>query len=126
VTAKKRILIVDDEPTAAIGLQTYLQQIGPYEVRVETHGLQVFSIAKEFKPDLILLDIVMPDMDGSSVGEELQTDEELKKIPIIFLTGILSEEEVIVQGRSIGGYPFLAKPVTPEMVLTHIQKTLGT
>ncbi|MCH9030087.1 MAG: response regulator, partial [Bacteroidetes bacterium] len=80
-------------------------------------GVQGLQKARDFKPDLILLDVMMPDVHGDQIAAELQADEALKKIPIVFLTGVLTKEEAAGQSTgAFGRYPFLTKPVSA----THI------
>ncbi len=121
---KSRILLVDDEVTITRSLSLYLEATGAYQVRTENHGSQAVSAAREFQPDLVLLDIIMPDQDGASIAGDLQADPNLKDIPIVFLTAIVSRKEVGAQGRDIGGHPFLAKPLDPDQVVACIERNL--
>ena len=72
--SKQRILVVDDEPSITRLLKLNLEQTGRYEVRVENLGARAYEAAQEFMPDLVLLDIMMPDMDGSDVAASLKED----------------------------------------------------
>ena len=108
---KKKILIVDDERNITAFLKTYLEDTGKYEVRTENSGVAGFETAKVFQPDLILLDIMMKDMSGDGVADKIKNDPLVRKTPIIFLTGIVTKEEVEAQGGRIGGYPYIAKPI---------------
>ena len=108
---KKKILVVDDEPNVTILLKTYLEETGRYEVRTENLGQKGLEAAKIFKPDLILLDIMMKDMSGDGFAGKVKNDPDLRKIPIIFLTGIVTKDEVEANGGVIGGFPYLAKPI---------------
>jgi CheY-like chemotaxis protein len=120
--AKKRILVVDDEAIVTRTLKMYLEGTGSYEVRTENQGTRALAAAKEFKPNLVLLDLVMPDTDGATVAAEITEDAELQGTPIVFLTALVSQKEVGPLGRDIGGHPFLAKPVDPEKVVEAIEK----
>ena len=71
------------------------------------------------------LDILLPDLDGSEISSQLRQDPRFKEIPVVFLTGMLTEEEVGAQGNLVGGRPFLAKPVRPQQVLECIRSVLG-
>jgi DNA-binding response OmpR family regulator len=122
--ATKRILLVDDEAAVTRTLQLYLESTGDYEVRAENRGQDAVRAAREFKPDLVLLDVIMPDVDGSEVAGELHDDPNLKAVPIVFLTALVSRKEVGAKGRDIGGYPFLAKPLDPERVIECIETHL--
>ncbi len=109
--SKKKIMIVDDEVDFTKMVKLNLQKTGKYEVWIENAGANALLSAKEFIPDLILLDILMPDMEGSEVAAQLKEDRETKDIPIVFLTAVISKEEEGMSEGMIGGHPFLAKPV---------------
>lgn len=119
---KKRILLVDDDASVTRTLQMYLEATGAYEVRAENEGGQALAVAREFKPHLILLDIVMPDVDGATLAGDIKADAALKDVPIVFLTALVTQREVGPGGRDIGGHPFLAKPLDPEKVIECIEK----
>lgn len=119
---KKRILLVDDEPSVTRTLQTYLEATGAYEVRAENDATLALAAAQEFEPDLIFLDVVMPEKDGATLAEEISTDATLKDVPIVFLTALVTEKEVGHEGRAIGGRMFLAKPIDPEKIVECIEK----
>ena len=123
-TEKKRILLIDDEETFTRYLKLNLEATGAYEVRTEHRGQQGLAAARAFHPDLILLDIVMPDMDGIAVAEQLTADPRTQQIPIVFLTATVLQKEVEATGGLIGGRPFLAKPVMPADVIQSIQQHL--
>ncbi len=119
--SKKRILLIDDEPSFTRMLKLNLEETGQYEVRAENRGTEGLAAAREFKPDLIFLDIVMPDMSRGDVASEIQTDENLKNTPIVFITALaMKKEEGIIAGR-----PIMAKPVTVGEVIDRIEKHLG-
>ncbi len=120
---KKKILIVDDEESLARVYKLLIENTGKYEVWKETSGAKAFSVAKKFMPDLILLDIMMPDIDGGAVAGQLKEDEETKDIPVVFVSAaITKEEEENEEGIIKGGYPILAKPVPMEKLLETIEK----
>ena len=108
---KKKILVVDDERNITAFLKSYLEDTGKYEVRTENSGETGYQAAKTFEPDLIVLDIMMKDMSGDGVADKIKNDTMLRKTPIVFLTGIVTKEEVEANGGKIGGYPYLAKPI---------------
>ena len=85
---KKRILVVDDEETVTRMLKLNLEQTGEFEVATENSSLQVLHAVRTFHPDLILLDILMPEMTGDYVAQKLRDIAAFKDIPIIFLTAI--------------------------------------
>ena len=123
--AKKKILIVDDEENFGKLVKLNLEDTGEYDVRVETLGARAVPAAREFKPDFILLDIVMPDLDGGEVARLLKEDKELKIIPLGFLTALVNDNEVSSQGENIAGFPFIAKPVTVGQLITFIKRNIG-
>jgi two-component system, OmpR family, response regulator len=83
------------------------------------------AAAKEFRPDLIILDVAMPGMDGGELASRLSEASSLKTVPIIFLTASVTKQEVSERAGLIGGLPFLAKPVDPAELLFCIRKHLG-
>jgi DNA-binding response OmpR family regulator len=121
---KRRILIVDDEVLATRNLKIFLEEAGHYWVRTENEGKRTFPAVEEFNPELILLDIMLPDLDGSEISSQLRQDPRFSEIPVVFLTGMLTEDEVGAQGSLVGGRPFLAKPVRPQQVLECIRTVL--
>jgi len=117
---KKRILLIDDEPSFTRMLKLNLEETGAYEVRAENKGTQALAAARQFKPDLILLDVVMPDISGGDVASQIEADKIVKDIPIVFLTAAAKkEDEGIIAGRD-----FIAKPVTVEEVIECIERVL--
>lgn len=123
---KKRILIIDDDAACARILKTGLERIGPYEVRTEQHATNAIPAAREFGPDMILLDVCMIDGDGGDVAFALRNDKQLQNIPIVFLTSIISENEARDGNAQRGPFPFLAKPARLERVIACIEKHSGT
>ncbi len=119
---KKKILVVDDEESFAQMVKLNLEETGKYEVMVETKGKEAILTAKRFKPDLIFLDIVMPDVDGGEIVQKMKSDEDLKDTPVVFLTALVTEKEVKSQEGVIAGRPFLAKPVTTQQLIEYIEK----
>jgi CheY-like chemotaxis protein len=91
--------------------QENLEALGTYEVRPENHARAALQTARKCRPDLILLDVRMPEMDGGEVAAQLQEDPLLKGTPIVFLTALVSNEETKKREAQIGGMNYLAKPV---------------
>jgi DNA-binding response OmpR family regulator len=89
-----------------------LQQTGQYEVREENDALHTIVAAREFKPDVILLDVMMPEADGGDIAGDLKADTTTAHIPIIFLTALVGNEETNLGGLLSGGHRFLPKPVS--------------
>ena len=114
---KKRILVVDDEPSITRLLKINLEQTREFEVEVENNASHAIATAKQFRPDLILLDVLMPGMDGGELASRLRSSPALSNVPIIVLTAAATKTEVTAHNGRIGGLPFLAKPVDiPEVV----------
>ena len=88
---KKRVLLVDDEASFTHVLRLNLEKSGGYEVREENSGARALDAAREFHPDIILLDVIMPDMDGGSVASQIQAEEGLRGTIIVFLTAVRSK-----------------------------------
>jgi two-component system, OmpR family, response regulator len=114
---KKRILVVDDEPKITRLIRLNLEQTGDYEVREENRASHAFACAREFLPDLILMDVLMPGVDGGELASEFRQSPRFRELPILFLTAAVTREEVSSHGGYIGGLPMLAKPVDiPELI----------
>ena len=109
-TEKKRILVVDDRARDTRLVKLYLERTNDYEVREENDAMAALSAAEEFQPHLILLDVMMPGMDGGELAACFLANPKLKAVPIVFLTAAVTKEEVETGGGLIGGRPFLAKP----------------
>lgn len=122
---KKKILIIDDEENFTKLVKLNLEEMGEYEVKTENDGSRGLAAAKEFKPDLVLLDILMLEMEGGEVARYLKNDEETKNIPVVFLTAVVSKEEIEKSKGVIGGRPFISKPVTAEELIDCIEKNLS-
>jgi len=111
-----RILIVDNDADTTHLVKVLLERTGHYLVLEENDATKAYRSARSFGPDLILLDVVMPETDGGEVAEENEADHELQNTPIIFLTALVTRAET-KSGLSIQGHPFLAKPVSiPELI----------
>ena len=119
---KKRILIIDDESTFTRMVRLNLEKTGRFEVREENAAANGLTAAREFKPDIIFLDIVMPKIDGGDVAQQIRSDPLLAQVPIVFLTAIVSRSET---KQDIGGFPFLAKPVSLEAIKHCIAEHTG-
>lgn len=119
---KKRILIVDDEVSFTRMVKLNLEKSGAFEVRAENKATSALPAAREFKPDLIILDVIMPGMDGGDVSNQIKRDRNLRETPIIFLTATVSKREAGEGGLSSGGELFLAKPVTVENLIHRINE----
>jgi CheY-like chemotaxis protein len=124
----KRILVVDDEKKIRELLELRLIAAG-YEVVQASDGEAGVAQAKAYQPDLILMDVMMPKMDGAEAVKCLQEDPATKDIPVIFLTAIITKEEE--ENQSFGAqmnvpqHRFIAKPFDPKILLAEIKKAVG-
>src|SRR5882724_7499264 len=113
---KPRILSIDDNRDFTHSAKLALERAGRYSVWEENEPVRAHQTAQRVKPDLILLDIVMPETDGGEVAARIQSDPRLQGTPIIFLTALVTKAETR-SGLRIQGHPFLAKPITfPELI----------
>ncbi|HEY7450339.1 MAG TPA: response regulator [Vicinamibacterales bacterium] len=119
---RHRILLVDDEVRITRTLALYLVEVGGCDVRIETSGSRALTTAREFRPHLILMDLVMPDSDGATVAADIKSDPVLHATPVVFLSALTSQRDTGQVLNRIDGYPFLAKPVDPDTVLAFIHK----
>jgi two-component system sensor histidine kinase/response regulator len=111
-----RILIVDNDCDSTHLVKVLLERTGHYQVLEENDATRAHQSALNFRPDLILLDIVMPETDGGEVAVRIEADPQLKNTPIIFLTALVTRAEA-KSGLNIQGHSFLAKPVSiPELI----------
>jgi adenylate cyclase len=113
---KPRILIVDNNGDFTLSAKLGLERTGRYSVWEENESARAHETAQRVKPDLILLDIAMPETDGGEVAARIQSDPTLHRTPIVFLTALVTKAEARA-GLQIDGHPFLAKPISiPELV----------
>ncbi|MFT5467559.1 MAG: CheY-like chemotaxis protein [Verrucomicrobiales bacterium] len=122
---RTRILIIDDEVDFTELAQVALERGGEFEVRTLNDATNCLDVAREFKPDLIVSDIVMPNKDGAEIVRELKQDEELKSIPIIVMSALLNNSAVAY--KSIGQLDvaqILEKPITLDELREYIRSAL--
>lgn len=118
---KKKILLVDDEKEVLDFLGNTLKRHG-YEVVLASCGQEAIELARQAMPDLIILDMVMPDIYGADVAKELSKDFETKNIPIVFLTGIADSADEPFGIKAGKHYGVLAKPVDKVKLLAAIEE----
>lgn len=117
--SKKKILVVDDE----VGFTSLLTMaLSRYEVLAENDALRALDVALQFQPDLILLDVLMPGMDGGDLATKMRAEPALERTPIVFLTAVISPAETGGGAKQIGAYPFLAKPVDMQTLIACIEE----
>jgi len=121
---KKIVLMIDDEENFCQLVKKNIELTGEFEVHIATNGDDGIRLAREIKPDLILLDIVMPGMDGTDVISIIRNDKSIKDTPIVFLTSIIREEEASSQASFTKGYSLLAKTATIGELMACIKKNV--
>lgn len=124
-TSKKTILIIDDEEDFCLFVKLNLEQTGNFEVLTANSGAEGIKIANRYQPDLILLDIIMPNMTGTQVAETLRNNKATKDIPIIFVTAIVKRGEVGARDYQFGGNYFVFKPVKLDELINEIGAKLN-
>lgn len=123
VLGKEIVLVVDDSPDALSLINDALEHAG-MDVLVALEGRQALTIARRIRPDIILLDAIMPNMDGFETCLALKADPSLSSIPVIFMTG-LTETEDVVKGLEAGGVDYLTKPINPNELLARMRVHLA-
>jgi DNA-binding response OmpR family regulator len=115
---RKKVLLIDDEKDFCYSVKRNLERTYEFEVYTANEVQEGIGTAKKEKPDIILLDIVMPNLCGPEIADLLTGDPETKRIPIVFLS-------TEVTGREIGGHDFIAKPVDTDDLITAIKLVLN-
>ncbi len=121
-TAAGKILIVDDEIDVLEFIEYNLRKEG-YETATARDGLEAIRMAKQFRPDLVLLDVMMPNLDGLSAAEHLRSMKELDKVLVVFLTA-RSDEQSELAGFQAGADDYIAKPIKPRLLISRIKALL--
>jgi CheY-like chemotaxis protein len=124
VEEKRRILIVDNDRESTHVVKILLERTGRYLVLEENDATKAHQSSRNFRPDVILLDIVMPETDGGEVAAQIQADPDLQRTPIIFLTALVTKAEAKT-GLRIQGHPFLAKPISIPELIKGIEENLA-
>jgi len=119
----KKIVLAEDEPQIARLIEFKLKKEG-YQVTWKENGEEALKAIKADKPDLILLDVMMPVMDGYQVLRRLKEDESLRNIPVIMLTARAQERDV-VKGIDMGAEDYITKPCHPAELLARVKRILG-
>ena len=122
-TNKPRILIVDDNPRFSHSARLILQESGQYVVCEENDAASAVETARTFRPDLILLDLVMPQLDGAEVAAQVESDWALHGVPIVFITGLVTRDEAR-NGQRIDGHRVVSKPVSSFDLLGAVEESL--
>lgn len=122
---KARILVVDDEPNLSDLVRMFLEKTKRFEVRTENRSARALAAAREFRPDLILLDVDMPGQDGGEVARQIESDPILRGTPVLFFTSLVSSNEAGGGISRRGGMHFLAKPLDPKVLIEAIDLVLA-
>lgn len=120
---KAKILIVEDEPQLNRLVELVLQSEGYYKIRKAFDGQEALSMIKEDKPDLILLDVMIPEIDGFSLCKLIKEDKNLNSVQIIMLTAKKLEEDIL-QGFESGAVDYISKPFSNKILLARIKAHL--
>ena len=118
----KEILIVDDEPNVAVPIQFLMEQQG-YRVMIAERGEDALDLIYQYKPDLVLLDIMLPGIDGYEVCEIVRLNPNFRKVKIIFLTAKGREEE-IAKGLALGADAYITKPFSNTEIVAKVKELL--
>ena len=119
---KMKVLLVDDEKSFTTLLKLNLEQTGNYEVRVVNWSEDALPAAREFQPQIMLLDLIMPAMPGGNVAALFEAEPGLKDLPIVFLTAAVRRSRLEEMDGIISGRPCLAKPASLEEIVAMIEK----
>ena len=121
---RTRILAIDDDVNATRMVKLALEGTGRYEVWQLNDSAGAVAVAREVKPDLILLDIRMPGAEGAEVAFQIRSDRELQRTPVVFLTSLVTEQEAITDGTPFGAFHFVAKPPRLQRLIACIESNL--
>ncbi len=117
---KKRVLLIDDEAGITRMIRRNLEATGRFEVQEVNIPTDALETARQFLPDIVVCDVMMPGMDGGAVAEAFAGDPKLAAVPFVFLTAIVTQQEVEPSGSKIGSHIFMAKPVKYEELVACI------
>jgi len=120
---KIKVLLIDDEKEFNHFVKLNLENTGEFEVLATEDPLAGIDLARKYHPDLILLDIYMPQLDGTAVAENLLADDLTSNIPIVFLTALVKQDE-LRKGSTIAGRHYIAKPVTTGDLICQVKAIL--
>lgn len=119
----KKVLVADDEPNIVISLEFLMKREG-YAVQVARDGEEALEAVRRDRPDLVLLDVMLPDADGFDILMRMRQHPALKNMPVIMLTGKATRQAVI-KGMAAGADGYLTKPFEPESVMRAVRTVLG-
>lgn len=117
---KRSILIVDDDVDVSQVVKMMLEKTGLYAVNICNRGSEAVKTIQETRPELVLLDIMMPGADGTEIADRIKNDKSLAHTKIVFMTSLISQEEVL-RNSEIGGRTFISKPISGEALLQRVK-----
>ncbi len=120
----KRVLIIDDEPSIVISLEFLLKRAG-LEVQVARDGEEGLAKVRELRPDAVVLDVMMPKLDGFEVLKAVRADPEIADIPVLMLTAKAREAEQ-QRGLTLGANAYMAKPFSTHELVDQVMALIGT
>jgi CheY-like chemotaxis protein len=120
----KKVLIVDDDPDVCKFMKAKLEETKRFEVVIADDGWEAIRLAKSDKPDIVLCDIDMPDMDGVSVAEKLDAMSETKQIPLVFLSSLVTPKDA-ARGKPAGRWPMMSKQSPIPDIIRRIDDALA-
>src|SRR6266480_1306955 len=121
--SNSRVLIVDDNSRFAGGAQLFLEHTGNYFACAVNDPLRALETARSFKPDLVLVDLIMPQVDGTEVAAQITSDWTLHSVPIVFVTALITREEAR-DGRRIEGHRVIPKPGHGSELIKVVEESL--
>jgi len=121
---KNKILIIDDEENFCKLVKKNIEQTGEFVVYIATNGEDGIGLVKEINPNLVLLDIIMPGMDGAEVAAQIRDDESIQDTPIVFLTAMVRGDESDTQASFTKGYSLLSKTATVKELIACIKENI--
>jgi len=120
-----RVLLVDDEKDLTFFVKKNLESKGDYQVRVCNDPRLVVAEVRDFKPHVVVLDMMMPEVSGEDIAADLRESKETERLPIVFLTALVKEGEAGSSGNVIGGQFFVAKPVKIDELIRVIKRAMA-
>jgi len=123
-TGKRKVLVVDDDPDLVELIVAALQADRRFETRVATNGFEAGMMVKEYRPDIIVLDVMLPDINGKEVCMRVRSDSSLESVKIICISGMV-EKNKIKALREAGANDFLQKPFETDELMDRICHHLG-
>jgi excisionase family DNA binding protein len=124
VSSKRKVLVVDDDPDLVELIVSVLEADRRFETKVATNGFEAGMMVKEYRPDIIILDVMLPDINGKEVCIRVRNDASLENVKIICISGMV-ERNKIKELKEVGADDFLQKPFETDVLLSRICRLLG-